>query len=318
MTSAKQSALGSGVVASLAELVELRRAAPKLRSAPARRVAAPLSGPFVSPYRGRGLDFDEVRPYQPGDDVRNIDWRVTARTGRAHSKVFHEDRERPVWLFVDAGPTLRFGTRRAFKSVVAARAAALLAWAAHAAGERVGALVTGPGSLRELPTGARESHLFAVLDAMAKATAEPWQPGAAAPSMAALLARLGQRVRAGSRIFVLSDFYGLDDEGCDHLVRLARRCDLGCVWVYDGLEAEAPPPGRYRVSDGSRVRTISSQGRRRREAYGEAFAARRRDLTDLCRRHRMELTALRTDGDPVAALAPAFRHEPVPQWRRAA
>ena len=111
----KKRSANHGVVAETSELVALRHAARGLELGNARRIGSPLAGPYLSHIRGRGLDFDEVRPYQHGDDARNIDWRVTTRTGRAHSKVFHEERERPVWLLVDAGPSMRFGTRCAFK-----------------------------------------------------------------------------------------------------------------------------------------------------------------------------------------------------------
>ena len=100
---ARADAGSTGVVASPAELVQMRHAARGLDLGPAIRVETPLAGPYPSPFRGRGLDFDEVRAYQPGDDVRQIDWRVTARTGRVHSKIFHEEHDRPLWLLLDAG-----------------------------------------------------------------------------------------------------------------------------------------------------------------------------------------------------------------------
>ena len=110
-----------------------------------RQVADVLAGAYVSVFKGRGVEFDESRPYQEGDDLRTIDWRVTARTGSVHSKLFEAERERPVWLGVDLSASMHFGTRGAFKSVVAARVASLLAWDAHRAGERIGAVVWSPG-----------------------------------------------------------------------------------------------------------------------------------------------------------------------------
>ena len=130
----------TGIQASLSELLEMRAPAQGLRGTPPRNARAPVVGPHRSAYRGRGIEFDEVRAYQPGDDKRNIDWRVTARTGCVYSKVFHEERERPVWLLVDLGASMRFGSRSRFKSVAAARAAALIAWVSHLQGDRVGAV----------------------------------------------------------------------------------------------------------------------------------------------------------------------------------
>ena len=128
-----------------------------LASAPG---AIDSGGGYVSPYRGRGMEFEEVRAYQPGDDIRNMDWRVTARTGRPHTKLFREERERPVLFLVDLGPSMAFGTRVAFKSVVAARAAALLAWAARDNGDRIGGIVFAGKRHRELRPAARERGML--------------------------------------------------------------------------------------------------------------------------------------------------------------
>ena len=106
---------------SASALIALRHAAEGLPLRSPRRLGS-MAGPHLSAFKGRGMEFEETRPYQPGDDVRSLHWRVTARTGRPHTKLFREERERPVWLLVDIGPTMRFGTRVAFKSVIAAQA----------------------------------------------------------------------------------------------------------------------------------------------------------------------------------------------------
>ena len=297
----------AGVSTTLRELVALRHASRGLTSGASRPSTALLAGPYRSAFQGRGMDFEEVRPYQPGDDVRRIDWRVTARTGVAHIKVFREERERPLWLLVDAGPAMHFGTRCAFKSVVAARAAALLAWSAIERGDRVGGCVLSPDQLRTLPPSARESRLFGLLGAIARATealpfdaphAAPWH----GPSLDLCLERMQRTARSGSRVVVVSDFSPLGEAGRLRLARLARRTQLTCVFVYDALEAAPPPSGRYRITDGSSVTAFSSGGKRFHEAYCAHFASRRQTLEELCRRQRISLVALPTDGDPVAAL----------------
>lgn len=300
---------GNGVTAGPGELARLRHSARQLELGAPRRVHTPLAGPYLSSFRGRGLDFEEVRVYQPGDDVRHMDWRVTARTGRAHSKVFHEERDRPLWLLLDAGPSMHFGTRRAFKSVAAARAAALLAWAAQLAGDPLGGLALSGSGIAEIPAGGGERHLMDLLAAFARATeedgeglivAEGEQPAASVPQT---LLSLRRRARSGSRVFVLSDFYGFGEEWRSQLSDLGRRCDLSCVLVYDVLEAEPPPSGRYRVSDGRSACAISTGGRRWREAWSSRFEERRDQLSDFCRSQRIELLPLRTDMDPADVLA---------------
>ena len=129
-----------GVRLTVDELLALRRDALGLDLTSRYRVSSTLAGGYRSKFRGRGMDFDEVRTYQPGDDIRNIDWRVTARTGKPHTKLFKEERERPVFLLIDQSKHLFFGSRNALKSVVAARAASLLVWASINAGSRIGGI----------------------------------------------------------------------------------------------------------------------------------------------------------------------------------
>jgi Protein of unknown function DUF58 len=131
------------IVPTLEDLLVLRAVARgwSLHAPVAARAA--LLGSHRSAYRGRGLEFQEVRPYVAGDDPRSIDWRVTARRGRPHTKLFQEERERPVWVVVDLHAGMFFGSRRQLKSTVALRAAALLAWAAEMGGDRVGAVIAG-------------------------------------------------------------------------------------------------------------------------------------------------------------------------------
>ena len=156
------------------------------------------------------MEFAEVRAYQPGDDVRSIDWRVTARTGRPHSKLFEEERERPVWLLVDLGASMRFGTRGAFKSVAAARAAALLAWQAHAEGERVGGSVVAPGFRAELPPGRTRRQLLRLLDVLAAGTAARRRGAERRRSRRSSSGSRRASARAAASSLV-SDFYALDE-----------------------------------------------------------------------------------------------------------
>lgn len=129
---------GDGLVRiSTQNLIALRRQA-ELVPLNAIKVMAPQSGAYLSPFKGRGMDFEESRIYQDGDDIRNMDWRVTARTGTAHTKVFREERERSVLMWVDYRRPMFFATQGAFKSVLAARAAALLSWSAIAHGDQIG------------------------------------------------------------------------------------------------------------------------------------------------------------------------------------
>jgi len=287
-----------GIVATRDELVALSRR-PRPRRERARRSAARLAGARLSRFLGRGMEFTEVRGYQPGDDVRWIDWRSTARTGRVHTKLFAEERERPVWVVADLGRSMRFGTRGAFKSVVAARAAAALAWDAHGSGASVGGIVGSPGICVELPPGRTAAHVLRILDVLAAGTAVDGEPEP--EFLARELGWLRQRVRTGSRVAVISDFYALDGRLLALLRSLALRCELLLVRVFDALESEAPPPGRYRVSDGRATLGVESgRGGAWQRALVAEFEERGRRLAELAQRSRISVVELRTDGDAAA------------------
>src|SRR5215831_25034 len=142
-------AMQSPVRVTLADLMRLRAAGEAMRLT-APRVRAAASGGHFSPYKGRGVEFDESRLYQPGDDLRTIDWRVTARTGKPHTKVFREERNRPVFVWLDLRRPMLFATRGAYKGVRAAEIAALIAWSAVANGDRLGGLVFSDTEHHEL------------------------------------------------------------------------------------------------------------------------------------------------------------------------
>ena len=297
MAAAAPIGVATGIVTTRAELIALgyEPLADAIRRG--ARVATQAAGQRASRFHGRGMEFAEVRAYQPGDDVRTIDWRVTARTGRPHSKLFDEERERPTWLLVDLGPSMRFGTRCAFKSVAAARAAALLAWQAHAAGERVGGSIAAPGLRVELPPGRTRRQLLRFLDALAGGTAAVG--AGASEELATQLGRIQPRLRSGSRVVLVSDFYALDEAFVRALRGLARRCDVTLVHVFDPIECTPPPAGRYRVSDGREIRTVAS-GRSSawQRAIARDFETRRNALAELARSGRARRFEVQTTDSP--------------------
>jgi len=218
----------------------------------AGRILAGRGGDYQSPFKGRGIEFDESRPYQPGDDIRNIDWRVTARTDRPHTKVFREERERPVFLWVDLRPSMFLGTRRCYKAVAAAETAGLLAWSAERHGDRVGGVVFSEQTHHEIrPERGRRG----VLRFIRQVVGHPaWRSaehrGAAAGAAGRALMRLRRVARPGSLVFLISDFRGLDEQAWTEVPRLSRHHDVVMIFVHDPVERRLPPPGVYRVSDG--------------------------------------------------------------------
>jgi uncharacterized protein (DUF58 family) len=298
----------SPVAVTLADLVRLRSAGESLKiAAPRVRVAA--EGGHLSPYKGRGVEFDESRPYQPGDDLRTMDWRVTARTGKPHTKVFREERNRPVFVWLDLRRPMLFATRGAFKAVRAAEAAALVAWSAVANGDRLGGLVFSESEHHEHrpALGAR-----AALRLLKTISSESfWRPPATAEALETdashALQRLARVARPGSLIFLISDFRGLGADYERQLVKLAAHCDLMLVHCYDAVEAELPPPGRYRIVSAGRSFSIETANEALRRRYHERFAARRAALEALCRNPGIRMIDCPTDAEPRSVLRQRFR-----------
>ncbi len=272
-------------------LIALHHQAASL-SLTALKVRAVQSGQYLSSFRGRGMEFDEVRPYQSGDDVRTLDWRVMARTGKAHTKLFREERERAVLLWVDSRSAMFFATRGAFKSVIAARAAALLAWAAVKQGDRIGGLIFSEQQHEELrPQGGKHAVLHLIQRLVAQEQASWLQlkrvHDARTASEAALqsLLRLRRVARPGSLVVLLSDFRDVDERSELHLAQLARHNDVVMFFIYDELEAHLPPAGLYRVGDGEQSVTLDTTAAATRDRYHQRFIQRRDALQALCRRH---------------------------------
>ncbi len=284
-------------------LIGLRRQARALSLPLSRPAASPLTGRHLSRFRGRGMDYQESRHYQPGDDIRNMDWRVTARAGAPHSKLFQEERERPVVLLMELGPSMFFGTRGVFKSVQAARVAALLGWAAVADGNRIGALLFD-GEHRELsPTGGRRGMLRLIRALIAYTDPAHGRDDAApAIGLSAALERLRRVTRPGSLVFLVSDFFSVDTETARHLRYLRRHNDLVALHIADPLELAPPPAGRYGISDGHRTSILDTRSRQVSRHYADYLARHHARMEELARQARIPLLRLSTAEDPLRVL----------------
>ena len=286
----------AGATFSTVDLAGLRARAAGLSLDAHRSSRRGRAGARLSKFRGRGMEYSESRMYLPGDDIRSIDWRVTARTGRVHTKLFHEERDRPVLFVVDLGAQMRFGTRRAFKSVVAAETASLLAWAAVANGDRVGALVFGGEYTAESPVkGGRHGalSLFRALAEVGNATDER----ASSDGIGEALLRARRVARPGTLIIVISDFGTLRQPTDRQLARLREHNDVLCVWIYDGLEAAPPPPARYPVGDGRRTTTLDTRSSEVARALSQRFNAIETRIESTCGRTGAVLVRIRCGDD---------------------
>lgn len=253
-------------------LVRLRNLAPLLPLAKQKKVLNDLSGNHSSFLRGRGMDYSEVRQYQAGDDIRSMDWRITARTGKAHVKVFHEEKERPVLLLCDQRAGMHFGSQRALKSVLAADITALFAWASHSAGDRVGALLFSDEIELDLrPKPGRKAVLNLLRELSLLGTS---QPGDESIRLQQTFRHLRRVTRPGSRVYIVSDWAGFDEECQQHLFHISRHSDVIAIHISDPLEQQLPPPGVYPISDGQQQHWLNSLTAKNREQYEQAFTQR--------------------------------------------
>lgn len=238
-------------------------------------VTSLLAGRRASRIRGRGLAFEELRAYRPGDDPRSIDWRASARTGRMQTRVFTEERDRPTLLVVNLTSATFFGTRHATKTAVIAQTAALAAWRGLQGGDRIGALLFGDDDLAEhRPMRSRQAVmriLGGIADRAAALAAAPARPVSPDPLNAAL--RKAERLAGHDWLILLvSDLNAADDESATILGRLARHNDVVAVAVSDPIERDLPaPPWRGVATDGTRRAVLDPAsgglGRRVRETH---------------------------------------------------
>jgi uncharacterized protein (DUF58 family) len=294
-------------------LITLRHAAESLPLRVAK-VRALQSGEYYSPFKGRGMEFDEVRQYQPGDDIRTLDWRVTARTGTAHTKLFREERERAALLWVDYRQAMFFATRGAFKSVVASKAAALLAWSAAHQGDRLGALLFSEDQHKEQRPQRSKIAVTRLLQALAQQSTRVTQikdqpetrREVQEDAMQNALGRLRRVSKPGSLLILISDFRYMNEQAEAHLYQLARQNDVVLIFIYDPIEAELPPAGYYRVSDSQNTYAIDTGNKQFRREYHQRYQAHWERLYKISRRHHIHFVGLSTADDLLKQLQKGF------------
>lgn len=270
------------VYCTIKELMLLRFEAMALSMPSARRAVRQQAGAHRSPFRGRGMEFSEVRLYQAGDDVRSIDWRVTARRQKPHTKLFHEERERPVLIICDQSISQFFGSTTTFKSVRAAQSAALIAWMAIEKGDRVGGIVFSDNGHHEIkPARSRKAvmrFINVIADFNQALSINNPAPGSEAFTLNDALLEAQRISKPGTLIFVLSDFLDFDKMTEQHIQILSKHNDVAAIRNYDLLERELPPPGTYSVSDGANIRTLDTQHQTLQQEYEQHITRFNQDL----------------------------------------
>ena len=289
-----------GAYTELDELIRLRFGARDLKLGKQRKVFSQLIGPHQTRFRGRGIEFEEVRAYHPGDDIRSIDWRVTARSGKPHTKLFREERERPVMLLVDQSLSMFFGSRNCFKSVTAAHTAALLAWATLQNNDRVGGLVfngTDHGEVRPKRSAKNVLQFLNSIDDFNHRLHRQLRPAEFGLDQA--LEELRRITRPGANIFIISDFQRLSNDGLKHLHLLSKHNDISAIRVFDPLEQDLPANGYYSVTNGEQRFALYTGDQKLRHRYHEIFEEKGDILVKLLGPMSIPLMSLSTLDSPL-------------------
>lgn len=256
----------NGIVTNLATLLAARHWAQGLNLFSRQAARNLLLGNVRSRYRGRGMEFEEVRRYQAGDDIRTIDWKVSARASGTFTKLFCEERERPCHLVVDQRSSLYFGSNRQFKSVLSAELASAIAWAALKAGDRVGGQVIGDLNERDVRARRSKQSVLSLIHSIHEfnnhlndtlPTASQGQGQGQSNSLANSLEECRRITRPGTAIYIISDFHDFDEDAAKALSNLGKHADLTLIQVYDKLEQELPNLGSVRLSNGRQSATLN-------------------------------------------------------------
>ncbi|MCW5889873.1 MAG: DUF58 domain-containing protein [bacterium] len=292
-----------GVYTSLDELVRLRQYTRGFSFLPRQPLHSLLAGRHASRLRGRGLDFAELRRYLPGDDVRTIDWRVTARTRRPWVRIYTEERDRPLLLVVDQRRHMFFGSRRAMKSVAAAEAAALAAWRTLGAGDRVGALVFDDAEVTELRPQRSEAQVLRILNAVVACNRalRVDAPGDADPGMLNRVLAQAARVATHDHLVCLvTDGDGTDAATARLVTRLAAHNDVLLVAIHDVLEWTLPDAGRLVMGDGGRELEVDTGDADLRRRFADESTTRRAAQRTLARQREIPVLAVDAGEDVLA------------------
>ena len=291
------SADSEDIYTSLQALVRLRYSAQGFSYLPRQPVRSLLSGRKRSRLRGRGLDFDELRHYRPGDDIRTMDWRVTNRTGKPHVRVYTEERDRPVIAVVDQRLPMFFGSRQKMKSVVAAEVAAITAWRVLAVGDRIGAILFNDSKTLEVKPTRNERKVIGWLGDLTAMNNElsvnpdlTSNPQGLAQAMQLLERSIGHDYL----VILISDFYGWDDTTLKTIRRISQHNDIICTMVFDPLERDISGASNLVVSDGQYQLEIDPA----HQGLGEKFEASSKSsiahVQDELKRHNIPMLPVDT------------------------
>lgn len=285
------------IYADLNQLKALQYKAVGFNFTPNQPINSVLSGKNVSKLRGRGLNFEELRHYRPGDDIRAMDWKVTRRTGKPHIKVYCEERERNVYLVVDQRRSMFFGSTHKTKSVIAAELAALIAWQITGSGDRIGAFVYNDDVVKIIPAKRGKQHVFAVLTELVKLNhllKVDGNPPPADQSLNKVFEKVAHISPHNSLFITIGDNHGWNDKTTKLIKRIRQHNEIISCHVCDPLERELIKMPQMVVSDGKQQIQFSSTNKSIQSKYRQSLIKQMTTFTNIAKRYRIPLLAIDT------------------------
>ena len=288
----------NGLSVSLDELVEQKKYLPYIKKH-SNNITSDMAGDIRSAFKGRGMEFEEVRSYTYGDDVRDIDWRVTARHGNTYTKVFSEEKDREVYVVLDLSPYMLFGTKKELKSVSASKIASLLGWQSMANKDRFGLIIYDGVDTKVFKPQSNQKNLMAILKTISETSIkvlekakDKIQPEA---NISDPLQYLQYSVKNKAIIFVVSDFNNVSETALKTLIYLTKKCRVYCINVYDYIEEISPESGEYKVEYNGEKLVFNSSSKEFKRIYAQYFQKKRKDMDSFCKRFGCYYVNIRTD-----------------------
>ena len=309
----------STIYADLNELRRLKYLAKGFSFTPNQPANSVLSGKNVSKLRGRGLNFEELRHYRPGDDIRSMDWKVTQRTGKPHIKVFTEERERNVFLAIDQRMTMFFGSSNKMKSVIAAELSALIAWQISDSGDRIGAVIYNDQQTKVIPAKRGKQHVVNLLSEVLKKNHElsidtsiknnMHQQTDDSESYNKMLATLNKVSSHNGLIILIGDGHGFNDKSTDFIKQLRQHNEVIACHIFDPLEQTLPKMSQMIVSDGVQQIQFSSEKKQVQKNYQAEITRQLESYVNAAKKYRIPLIDIDTITPVEQQLRKALGHK---------
>ncbi|MEM8594239.1 MAG: DUF58 domain-containing protein [Pseudomonadota bacterium] len=276
-----------------------------------RQSRALAAGSYRSNFRGRGLEFEDVRAYQAGDDVRTIDWRVTARSGKAHTKTFREEHERPVLLCVDQRMSNFIGSQHCFKSTMSATLSALIAWSGTQNKDRVGGLVFNDDTHQMIkPKSTKKivlQYLQTVCDYNQQLTRDRQIHSIPSQSLLRALEQLQLVAKTSASVFIISDFHGFDEPCVRKLLELCKHNNVFCIQVMDLIEHNMPTMSHAVFGNGKTTLKLNTQSSQFKQRYQDSFEQQQQFITDTFKQYAIPFVQCYTHDEPLHVLRQHLR-----------